>query len=118
MKSAADFDTPSLRMASHAVKIALACCLLPSALALPAASTPPAEFQPNTRVGPGGRTFKDYPHFRIYDAPSIAIADNASRSLEAAYACFVEDLGWRAAKTWLAAQIAAARPHHGVWHLP
>lgn len=23
-----------------------------------------------------------------------------------------------AAKTWLAGQIAAARPHHGVWHLP
>ncbi|CAI4213375.1 unnamed protein product [Parascedosporium putredinis] len=35
------------------------------------------------------------PHFRIFAAPSPDVADAMIRSLESAYACFVEDLGWR-----------------------
>lgn len=59
------------------------------------AATPPAVFQANPRVGPGGMRFKDSPHFRIYNAPSDSAADSAIKSLEAAYSCFVDDLGWR-----------------------
>ncbi len=47
------------------------------------------------RSAPGGARFKDYPHFRIYGAPNDSVADAGSRMLEAAYSCFVGDLGWR-----------------------
>src|SRR3569833_3355339 len=57
--------------------------------------TPPADFQANPKVGPGGTRFKDYPHFRINKAPSDAIADAGSKMLESAYTCFVTNLGWR-----------------------
>jgi len=66
-----------------------------SPAALTAAAPAPAEFQPNTRVGPGGTRFKDYPHFRVYAAPNESVADTCGRQLEAAYSCFVGDLGWR-----------------------
>jgi hypothetical protein len=55
----------------------------------------PDSFQPNTKVGPGGTRFKDYPHFRVYAAPNDSVADATAAPLEAAYACFVTDLGWR-----------------------
>lgn len=58
-------------------------------------AAPPAEFTPNTKVGPGGSRFKDSPHFRIYDAASDAVADTIIQSLESAYDCFVEGQGWR-----------------------
>jgi hypothetical protein len=60
-----------------------------------AAAEPPAQYTANPRVGPGGTRFKDSPHFRIYGATSDAVADGAIAMLEAAYMCFVEDLGWR-----------------------
>ena len=59
------------------------------------AATPPAEFQPNPKVGPGGTKYKDSPHFRIYNAPNDSVADASIRMLEAGYSCFVGDLGWR-----------------------
>ncbi|KAK3356574.1 hypothetical protein B0T25DRAFT_589154 [Lasiosphaeria hispida] len=60
-----------------------------------AATAPPDQFTPNPRVGPGGTRYKDSPHFRIYAATSDAVADGAIAMLEAAYSCFVGDLGWR-----------------------
>ncbi|KAH8898212.1 hypothetical protein GQ53DRAFT_413162 [Thozetella sp. PMI_491] len=60
-----------------------------------AAATPPDSFLPSTNTGPGGRNYKDYPHFRIYDAPNDTVADETIANLEAAYSCFVTDLGWR-----------------------
>ncbi|KAK5661247.1 hypothetical protein OQA88_11141 [Cercophora sp. LCS_1] len=59
------------------------------------ARAPPADFAANPRVGPGGTKYKDSPHFRIYSATSDAVADGAIAMLEAAYTCFVDDLGWR-----------------------
>lgn len=56
---------------------------------------PPAEYPANPAVGPGGTRFKDSPHFRIYDAPTDALADSALASLESAYTCFVTHLHWR-----------------------
>jgi hypothetical protein len=71
----------------------------PRAVALPsvalAAAEPPAQFTANPRVGPGGTRFRDSPHFRIYGATNDAVADGAIAMLEAAYTCFVDDLGWR-----------------------
>ena len=58
-------------------------------------AAPPAEFTPNTRVGPGGGRFKDSPHFRIYDATSDSVADSTIQTLESAYDCFVTGQGWR-----------------------
>lgn len=68
------------------------------ALSLPflvASAAPPADFQANPKVGPGGTRFKDSPHFRIYNASNDTIADTTIKGLEAAYSCFVTNLGWR-----------------------
>ncbi|KAK1752195.1 hypothetical protein QBC47DRAFT_306280 [Echria macrotheca] len=65
-------------------------CLPPTRIAVA-----PAEFTANPKVGPGGTKFKDSAHFRIYNASSDAIANGAIAMLEAAYSCFVDDLGWR-----------------------
>ncbi|KAK3377372.1 hypothetical protein B0T24DRAFT_621047 [Lasiosphaeria ovina] len=59
------------------------------------ASAPPAQFTPNPRVGPGGTKYKDSAHFRVYGATNDSLADGAIGMLEAAYACFVDGLGWR-----------------------
>lgn len=59
------------------------------------AATPPFDFQANPKVGPGGTTYKDSPHFRVYNAPNDSIADATIKSLESAYSCYVGDLGWR-----------------------
>ncbi|KAL7622628.1 hypothetical protein AAE478_008141 [Parahypoxylon ruwenzoriense] len=60
-----------------------------------ALAAPPAEFTPNTRVGPGGSKYKDSPHFRVYGAQSDSIADTLLQTLESAYDCFVTGQGWR-----------------------
>jgi len=57
--------------------------------------TPPDDFTPNPQVGWGGNKWKDTRHFRLYNAPSDSAATSALNSLEAAYTCFVRDLGWR-----------------------
>lgn len=59
------------------------------------ATVPPSDFQANPKVGPGGTKYRDSPHFRVYNAPNDTIADATINSLEAAYSCFVGDLGWR-----------------------
>ncbi|KAI0843849.1 hypothetical protein F5Y00DRAFT_256505 [Daldinia vernicosa] len=58
-------------------------------------AAPPAEFTPNTRVGPGGNRYKDSPHFRVYDATSDSVANAVLQTLESAYDCFVTGQGWR-----------------------
>lgn len=56
---------------------------------------PPASFTPSLKTGPGGTNFRDYPHFRVYNAPNDSIADATAQMLESAYSCFVDTLGWR-----------------------
>ncbi|EGX51171.1 hypothetical protein AOL_s00054g547 [Orbilia oligospora ATCC 24927] len=55
----------------------------------------PATFTANPNIGPGGSSFRDSPHFRVYGATSTSAADAALNMLEAAYSCFVGTLGWR-----------------------
>ena len=69
--------------------------VLLSATIAAAATTPPDNFLPSTNTGPGGRTYKDSPHFRVFDAPNDTVADEAIAYLESAYSCYVTDLGWR-----------------------
>ncbi|KAI6082540.1 hypothetical protein F4821DRAFT_281743 [Hypoxylon rubiginosum] len=57
-------------------------------------ATPPAEFTPNIRVGPGGNQYKDSPHFRVYGASDSA-ANTVLQTLESAYDCFINGQGWR-----------------------
>lgn len=57
--------------------------------------TPPAEFTPNPTPGGGGTKYIDSPRFRIYNYTTTTIANTALTILEAAYTCFVDDLGWR-----------------------
>ncbi|KAI0454178.1 hypothetical protein F5B21DRAFT_525253 [Xylaria acuta] len=56
---------------------------------------PPAEFTPNTRVGPGGTRYKDSPHFRVYNPADDIVANTVLQTLESAYECFVTGQGWR-----------------------
>jgi hypothetical protein len=58
-------------------------------------AAPPADFTANPRVGPGGTSYKDSAHFRIYNPPNDTLTNAAINSLESAYQCFVTDLGWR-----------------------
>lgn len=58
------------------------------------AAAAPATFTANPNVGPGGSTFEDSAHFRVYGGSS-ADAKDALQMLEGAYECFVEKLGWR-----------------------
>jgi hypothetical protein len=55
---------------------------------------PPTEFTPNTTPGGGGSKYIDPPRFRIYNYTTTTVANTALTILEAAYTCFVEDLGW------------------------
>ena len=76
----------------HQFYIQIVLSLLPF---LAASDTPPADFQANPSIGPGGTNYKDSPHFRIYNAPNETIADATIKGLEAAYSCFITNLGWR-----------------------
>ncbi|KAL1888595.1 hypothetical protein Sste5346_009464 [Sporothrix stenoceras] len=67
----------------------------PAISATTSTATPPAEFTPSPKTGPGGTNFKDYAHFRVYNAPNDSVADATARMLESAYSCFVDTLGWR-----------------------
>lgn len=58
-----------------------------------AAQTPPDNFTPNPNIGGGGRTYKDSAHFRVYNGGTSV--DTVLKDLEAAYSCFVDNLGWR-----------------------
>lgn len=57
-------------------------------------AAPPASFTANNAIGPGGSTFADSAHFRIYGATGSS-ATNALNMLEGAYSCYVDTLGWR-----------------------
>ncbi|KAF9880357.1 hypothetical protein CkaCkLH20_02311 [Colletotrichum karsti] len=61
---------------------------------LAARADAPAEFEAQPSAGPGGSSFKDSAHFRVYGASGTA-ADDALGMLEGAYECFVNTLGWR-----------------------
>jgi hypothetical protein len=72
--------------------------VLPVALFVAAVATQavaPAEFTGKQVGSGGGGSFKDSPHFRVYGANNDGDADKALKMLEAAYACYVGDLGWR-----------------------
>ncbi|KAJ0382733.1 hypothetical protein COL922a_011935 [Colletotrichum nupharicola] len=55
---------------------------------------PPASVTANPSVGPGGSSYRDSAHFRVY-AADLSAADRALSMLEGVYACFVTSLGWR-----------------------
>lgn len=55
--------------------------------------TLPSSFKANPSVGPGGSLFRDSAHFRIYG--NAKSSEPALKLLEGAYACFVNELGWR-----------------------
>ncbi|RWA05400.1 hypothetical protein EKO27_g9708 [Xylaria grammica] len=58
------------------------------------AAAPPATFTANPNVGPGGSTYTDSAHFRIYGATGSQ-ATSSLQMLEGAYDCFIGTLGWR-----------------------
>ncbi|KAF3914550.1 hypothetical protein ABW20_dc0110066 [Dactylellina cionopaga] len=60
-----------------------------------APSNEPVSFTANPSIGPGGSSYRDSAHFRVYGATSTSAADAALNLLEAAYSCFVGTLGWR-----------------------
>ncbi|KAM0329219.1 hypothetical protein ACHAQA_004519 [Verticillium albo-atrum] len=55
---------------------------------------PPASFTANPSIGPGGSSFRDSAHFRVY-AADLSAASRALSLLEGVYACYVDTLGWR-----------------------
>ncbi|GKT58382.1 dockerin type 1 [Colletotrichum tofieldiae] len=55
---------------------------------------PPASFTANPSIGPGGSSYRDSAHFRVY-ASDLSAASRALLLLEGVYACFVDALGWR-----------------------
>ncbi|KAF6803686.1 dockerin type 1 [Colletotrichum sojae] len=89
---------------SNQLLLALLATASAPAASAPAASAPaaapvgnanePAEFEPQPTAGPGGSTFKDSAHFRVYGAAE-ADATETLDILEGAYECFVNTLGWR-----------------------
>lgn len=66
----------------------------PAGTPVRAAAAPPATFTANANIGPGGSTFTDSAHFRVYGATGTT-AKSSLDMLEAAYSCFVDTLGWR-----------------------
>ncbi|KAI0867691.1 hypothetical protein GGS24DRAFT_484836 [Hypoxylon argillaceum] len=58
------------------------------------AAAPPATFTANPNIGPGGSTYTDSAHFRVYGATGNA-ATTSLNLLEGAYDCFVNTIGWR-----------------------
>ena len=66
----------------------------PAGTPVRAAAAPPATFTANAKIGPGGSTYTDSAHFRVYGASGTTVT-NALNMLEAAHSCFVDTLGWR-----------------------
>ncbi len=58
------------------------------------AAAPPATFTANPNVGPGGSTYTDSAHFRVYGATGSQ-ATSSLDMLEGAYDCLVNTIGWR-----------------------
>ncbi|KAI0469100.1 hypothetical protein F4859DRAFT_148885 [Xylaria cf. heliscus] len=59
-----------------------------------AAAAPPATFTANPNIGPGGSTYTDSAHFRVYGETG-STATESLNMLEGAYDCFTNTLGWR-----------------------
>ncbi|KAL2674201.1 hypothetical protein Neosp_012651 [[Neocosmospora] mangrovei] len=53
---------------------------------------PPAVFTPNPKVGPGGSTYQESDHFRVYGTGNL---NKTLDLLEGEYDCLVNTLGWR-----------------------
>ncbi|KAI0433758.1 hypothetical protein F5Y09DRAFT_298096 [Xylaria sp. FL1042] len=58
------------------------------------AAAAPATFTANPSVGPGGSTYTDSAHFRVYGATG-STATSSLNMLEGAYDCFINTIGWR-----------------------
>jgi hypothetical protein len=67
---------------------------LPQGTPVVDALAPPATYTANANIGPGGSTYKDSAHFRVY-GNNGSPADQALAMLEGAFDCFVTRLGWR-----------------------
>lgn len=65
-----------------------------TATATVTAAAAPATFTANPNVGPGGSTYTDSAHFRLYDATGTT-ATASLDMLEGAYDCFINTIGWR-----------------------
>ncbi|KAH7179853.1 uncharacterized protein B0J16DRAFT_347832 [Fusarium flagelliforme] len=75
--------------------LAVSANALPQSLPTSAqAAEPASSYTANPNVGPGGSSFKDSAHFRVY-AGSAEDTDKALSMLEAAFDCFVGTLKWR-----------------------
>ncbi|KAI0444202.1 hypothetical protein F4803DRAFT_512355 [Xylaria telfairii] len=92
-------------MASKSIQSAVAVLLLHAArsVAAPlnqaasgtlAAAAPPATFTANPSIGPGGSTYTDSAHFRVYGETGSKATESLNM-LEGAYDCFTNTLGWR-----------------------
>ncbi|KAL4884862.1 hypothetical protein BJY04DRAFT_214744 [Aspergillus karnatakaensis] len=82
-------------LASFTALLASGALAAPATYSFPRQTTAePTEFTANPSIGAGGSTYTDSPRFRVYGATGTA-ADSALQMLEAAYTCFVTDLGWR-----------------------
>ncbi|KAH7007901.1 uncharacterized protein B0I36DRAFT_343239 [Microdochium trichocladiopsis] len=59
---------------------------------------PPEIFPPQPDAGPGGSTYRDSAHFRLFYNASrspISAVDEALRTLEGTFDCLIGDHGWR-----------------------
>ncbi|CAG8955666.1 hypothetical protein HYFRA_00010930 [Hymenoscyphus fraxineus] len=65
----------------------------------------PGNFTADPTLGPGGDVFKDSSHFRLYGTLDEDTSNKTLNMMEAAYDCFVTDLGWRS--TGLSVNISA-----------
>jgi hypothetical protein len=77
----------------HALSITSACPIDIQSAPLKR-EAPPSQFTANPNIGPGGSTYKDSAHFRVY-GQSGGNADAALNMLEGAYDCFINVLGFR-----------------------
>ncbi|KAI0816227.1 hypothetical protein GGR55DRAFT_674433 [Xylaria sp. FL0064] len=75
------------------------------------AAAAPATFTANPNVGPGGSTYTDSAHFRVYGATGSQ-ATSSLNMLEGAYDCFTNTIGWRI-RSVTSSLCASARSAHG-----
>ncbi|KAF7592246.1 hypothetical protein BBP40_000447 [Aspergillus hancockii] len=82
-------------MVSNKKILALLPLAVASASAAPqdATASQSTAFTANPDIGPGGQSYVDSDHFRVYTS-ATSEASAVLSMLEAAYSCFVDDLGW------------------------
>lgn len=86
--------TASLALLLQALPGSWSTPITPAAPLFSRQASEPAEYTANDSIGPGGSTYFDSPHFRVY-GNSDENAQNALGKLEAAFECFVRDLNFR-----------------------